>query len=138
MSLLLVLLACADKGHDSGTEEAEAPHLEWLSPADGDTVAAGDVAGSIVVERFTLEDPAKHSEGGAGGYLSIAVDGAEMLQSGSTTFTIPLQAGAVALSATLFYADGDEILATADALCGEDEEDAACQPVTATVNVTVE
>ena len=48
MIALLTLFAC------SGDEEATAsPTVEWLTPADGDTVTAGDVACSLVIGFFS-------------------------------------------------------------------------------------
>jgi len=121
MLIPLLFLACTGHPDDTG-ELAEAPSLSWLTPADGDTVAAGEVACSVVVDDFTLEDPAKHNEGAPIGYISVSVDGAEVLTTGSTNFTLTLTAGAHDLSAALFYADGDEIE----------------PPVAATVAVSVE
>lgn len=137
MIALLLGLACAGGDADSG-HAAEAPSIEWLVPSDGDPVSAGDVACSTVIDGFTLEDHAKHSAGAPTGYLSVSVDGTEVLTSGVTNFTITLAAGAHDLTATLHYADGDEVLATATELCDEDATDAACVPVAASVGVTAE
>jgi hypothetical protein len=99
-------------------------------------VSAGDVSCSTIIENFTLDDPAKHNTGAPIGYVSIGVDGTEAMQSGGTTFTLTLAAGAHELSAQLLYADGDEVLASDSALCDEDSTDSACAPVIATINVT--
>lgn len=131
MLLALMLLACDD-------EVASPATLEWLAPADGDTVPAGDVAGTVVVEGFALEDPAKHNEGTPEGYVAVGVDGDEVLQAGGTQFTLTLTAGAHELSAQLFYADGDEVLSSDTAICEEDSADTACAPVMATIAVTAE
>ena len=57
--MLIYLVACTGK-----EETVEAPTLEWLAPADGDTLAAGDTNASIVVDGMVLTDPAKHAEAG--------------------------------------------------------------------------
>lgn len=123
---------------DTAEEAVASPTLAWLSPSEGDTFAAGDVACSMVIDAFTLQDPAKHGEGEPVGYIAVSVDAAEVLQTGATTFTLPLEAGAHTLAAALFYADGDEVSATADRLCEEDDTDTTCAPVAASIAVTVE
>lgn len=138
MFLTLALLACTDKSDDTGTETVAPPTVTWLAPDDGATVAAGDVACSTVIDAFTLQDPAKHNEGAPIGYVSVSVDGTEVLQAGTTTFTLPLTAGAHDLTAALFYEDGDEVSANADHLCDEEDTDTTCVPVAATISVTAE
>lgn len=135
MVLFLLLFAC-NKGGDTG-EAAPAPTVEWLSPIEGDSLTAGPQAASLLVERFSLVDPAKHSEGeaGAAGYVGVSVDGAEVLLTGSTTFELELVAGAHELTATLYYDDGDEVSAKDGLLC--EEGDAGCAAVEAVVAVTV-
>jgi hypothetical protein len=135
---LLLGFACAGSDEDTAEEAVAAPTVEWLVPGDGDAVTAGEVACSTVINDFTLEDHAKHSEGAPTGYLSVSVDGAEVLTSGVTNFTITLAAGAHDLTATLHYADGDEVLATDAELCDEEAADRACVPVEASVGVTAE
>lgn len=135
MLLLLSLFACSDKSSDSA-ELVEAPTVSWLTPTDNGTVSAGEVACSLVVGEFTLEDPAKHNDGAPIGYVVVAVDGAEGLTTGSTTFNLSLPAGAHSLSATLVYADGDEVTSDGEHLC--DEGAAGCASVSSTITVTAE
>ena len=110
LSLLTALSGCTS-GKDSGHEEEEegaAPAITLLDPLDGDTVPAGDVGLSFIVENFTLIDPAKHNEGTPEGYISVTVDGAEVLQTASTQVTVTLAAGAHTVGGVLRYEDGDE------------------------------
>jgi hypothetical protein len=137
MLLLLPLLACTGTEKDSAADIA-APSIAWLAPAAGGTVTAGEVACSTVVDDFTLHDPAKHNTGAPVGYIGVSVDGTEALTSGTTTFGLTLAAGAHELTAQLYYADGDEVIATDTLLCDEDSTDAACVPVVATIDVTAE
>ena len=118
--LLALLLACTGAPDDSG--EGLGASVSFLSPVDGDTVTAGDVAVSIVVDGFTLHAPAKHNEGEAAGYVAVSVDGAEVLTTGETQFTLPLVAGAHTLTAELHFEDGDALE----------------PPATATIDITVE
>lgn len=107
MLVLSLLLACSGAHDDTGAEEA--PTIEFLSPTDGATVPAGDVAVSVVVDDFTLESPAKHNEGAPEGYLSVTVDGAEVLTTAETQFTVTLAAGAHTIGAELRFVDGDAL-----------------------------
>ena len=107
-------LACAGPPDSAGADaDAATPTVSFVSPADGDTVAAGDLALSIAVGHFVLEDPAKHDDGAAEGYLVVTwTDGSngDSVQTGSTTPTIPIAtAGAWTLTADLRFADGDEL-----------------------------
>ena len=138
MILALALLACTVKSDDTGEETVAPPTISWLSPTDGDTVAAGDVSCSTVIGAFTLQDPAKHNDGAPIGYVSVSVDDVEILTTGDTTFTLTLDAGAHDLMAALFYDDGDEVSANTDRLCDEDDADASCAPVMAMISVTAE
>jgi hypothetical protein len=108
--LLLFFLAC-DSGDDS--VPLETPAVSFLEPADGATVPVGDLQLSIVVEHFALHDPAKHNEGEPEGFVRVGwTDGtaSDELDTGSTTPTIQLpNAGSWTLTASLYYADGDEI-----------------------------
>ena len=133
MLLFLGLLACS--GGDD-TAAAEAPTVSWLEPADAGSVTAGTVACSLVVEHFTLEDPAMHSEGGAEGYVAVSVDGTVVTETSQTTFDVELAAGAHTLDAQLFYVDGDEVRVADGALCEEDGE--GCEPALASITVTAE
>lgn len=111
--LALLALACTgDK--DSAADTGPQPAVTFLDPLDGGTVTAGDVQLSLIVENFTLTDPAKHNEGTPEGYLSITVDGGEVVQTASTQITITLAAGAHTVGAGLFYADGDATGAEAE------------------------
>jgi hypothetical protein len=144
--LVALLLACstasstdsADTG-DSAEALIPPPTIAWLSPSEGDTVAADTALPcSVVVDAFTLVDPAKHNEGAPTGYVQVAVDGQVLFQTGSTTFEVTL-AGSEAphvLDAALFYDDGDAIAANAERLCGEDDPDTTCLPVSASISVT--
>ncbi len=135
MLAVLTLLACTAKPDDSAVP---APSIAWLAPTDGSSVAVGPTSCSVVVEAFTLQDPAKHGEGGAEGYVAVLVDGVATLTTSTTTFDLELSAGPHTLLAQLTYVDGDEVSATATTLCGEDDPDPACGPVTASVTVTAE
>lgn len=128
---LWALLACAP---DPEAVPA-APTVLWLSPADGETLQAGEAAGSVIVEAFTMQPPTKHNVGQPIGYLRITVDGAEALRTGETTFTLSLGPGPHTLGAALAYADDDVVYANADGLC--DTADPACAPVEARIDVTV-
>ena len=138
MLLALTLLACAGKSEDTGGEAVAAPTIAWLSPSDGDTVAAGDVSCSVVVADFTLDDPAKHNGGAPIGYVEVSVDAAVVTQTGGTTFTLTLDGGVHDLTAQLFYADGDEVSATTVRLCDEDDTDTTCEAALTTIRVTAE
>ena len=129
--MLIYLVACTGK-----EETVEAPTLEWLAPADGATLAAGDTNASIVVDGMVLTDPAKHAEAGTPeGYVVVSVDGAEVLTTAEVVFTLTLDAGEHDLNAALFYTDGDAITADTAGLC---EEDAGCAAVESTISVTAE
>lgn len=134
MLLLVSLIACGGDGDD--TAATEAPTVSWLEPAADGTVTAGTVPASLVVEHFTLEDPAMHSEGGAEGYVAVSVDGSVVLETSQTTFDLDLTAGMHTLDAQLFYVDGDEVSVAEGALCEEDQE--GCEPVVAEIMVTAE
>lgn len=136
MLLTLLLLACTTT--DSGEKELAAPTIAWLDPADGASVTAGDVAASLVVENFSLEDPAKHNDGTPIGYISVAVDEVEVLTTGSTTFTLSLTAGMHMLHAQLYFSDGDEVTANAESLCDEDGDQTGCEIVMAMASVTAD
>lgn len=128
--MILFALACTG----ASEEELAAPTVEWIEPADGDTVTAGDVSCSVVVNDFELVDiVATHNEGTPTGYVEVSVDGVVAVDSAETTFTLTLDAGAHALDAQLFYDDGDAVTAS-DRLC--DEEEAGCEPVVASISVT--
>ncbi len=108
MFLLPLLWACSGEAVDDTA--GEAPTIDFLQPTDGATVAAGDVSVSLVVDDFTLQDPAKHNEGAPEGYVAVSVDGAEVLTTGDTQFTLTLdEVGAHTLTAELRYTDGDAL-----------------------------
>lgn len=130
--MLLLLLACAT----ADNEESPGPTLLWLAPSDGETVPAGETACSIILESFSLVDPAKHNEGAPIGYVRVSVDDESRLDVGTTTFRLDLEVGPHQLNATLFYADGDEVRVREGLVCGEEEAD--CLPVTATVDIVAE
>ena len=64
---------------------------------------------SLLVEGFALVDPAKHNEGQPEGFLRLAVNGADTLDTAQTTPTLSLAAGATILDAELLYSDGDSL-----------------------------
>lgn len=106
MLLFSILAACSGTPEDTATEPAT---IDFLSPADGATVAVGDVPVSLVVDGFSLV-AAKHNEGVAEGYIAFSVDGAEVLQSSEAQFTVAIDtAGEHTLRAELFYTDGDAL-----------------------------
>ena len=143
MKLVLVcalpLLAACTGGKDSDSAAALVPAstVQWVTPSDGASVAAGDVACSIAADNFTLSDPAKHNEGTPVGYISVSVDGVEVQKSGTTTPTVTLGAGSHSLMAQLFSADGDEVLTDGTYVCEEGDTSASCGPVSATITVDV-
>lgn len=105
--LTLWLLACT-----SGVgEDPTAPSIEFLTPEDGDTVTAGPVSVTLIVENFVLADIAKHGGEGetATGTIEVTVDGGVVLETGETNFDVELAAGDVLLAAELLYADGDPL-----------------------------
>lgn len=134
--ILALLFACAGSDKDSEAPAA-APTIEWLVPVADSTVPEGDLSCSLIVEYFHLEEPTMHNEGMAMGYLSLSLDGAEVLQTGETTPTVSVTAGEHTLSATLYYTDGDEVLIAGDVLCEEDDSE-GCVTVDASVSFTVE
>ncbi len=133
-TLFLPLLACAGTATDTSIP---ASTLEWLSPSGGETVAAGDVSCSIVIDHFTLWSPAKGNEGEPIGYFAVRVDDAAAIESASTVFSLTIDAGAHDLTAQLYYADGDPVLTADDAVC-DATSDATCDPVVSTIHVTAE
>lgn len=109
MTILLLLLACTG-GTDKDTAVEETSTVTFLDPIDGDTVPAGDIAVSVIVEGFALEAPAKHNEGEPEGYIAVTVDGVEALTTAETQFTVTIaEAGSHTIGAALTYADGDAI-----------------------------
>ena len=111
--LLAAVLACSDP-----TPTAT---VRFLAPLDGETVPAGDVRVSLLVEGFTLVTPV-HNEGAPEGYVQLRIDGVDTLQAGGTQLDLPLAPGEHTLGAELLYEDGDpldppalaEITVTAD------------------------
>jgi hypothetical protein len=130
--MFLLLLACGT----GEKEETVAPSLSWLSPRDGESVAIGNLSCALIIESFSLVDPAKHNEGAPIGYVAVARDGIDILDVGSTTFDLNLDAGDHTLGATLYYADYDKVSVKDGLLCDEDED--GCAPVEASIAVTVE
>jgi hypothetical protein len=132
--LTLLLLACAGSDKHESEEPLVAPTLSWNEPADGGLVGTTGVNCSVVVNDFTLTDPAMHNVGQPEGYLEISVDDAVVEQTSSTVFTLDLAAGPHTLKAALFYVDGDDVSAAAGLLCEEGGE--GCAPVAASIEVT--
>ncbi len=131
MITLLTLLACAEP-----ETPVDAPTVAWLVPSDGDVLTGVDIASALVIEGFSLQDPAKHSEGAPIGHVVVRVDGAEALQVGTTNFTVTVDPGDHTLEAALFYADGDAVEAADGLLCDEGED--GCAAVSAAIDVTVQ
>jgi hypothetical protein len=124
----LTLLACG-----GATDEA-APTLTFLAPADGEVVAAGDVAVSLVVEGVTLTEPTAtarldptawlpvgvawaHGEGAEEGFVRLTLDGVDVGDVGTTQWTLPgVTAGAHTLTGAILFADGHDpgVSATVD------------------------
>jgi hypothetical protein len=123
----VTLAACS-----GGDEDVEtfAPALEFLSPADGGTVPAGDVQVSIVVTDFDLVAPettarlapvlplalleatalAHDEEGKPSGYVELTLDGAVAGTMDATQFTlVGVTAGPHDLVGELLFADGDPL-----------------------------
>jgi len=129
---LSLLVAC------STPEEIEPATLSFLTPADGEAVAAGDVDVSLVVENFALVAPTAkrgirflgfyptawaHNDDLPQGTISLVLDGGAATSLTATTTTLAgLAAGSHTLSAELLYEDGDSLE----------------PPVTATVTFTAE
>lgn len=105
--MLLLLLACTGAS-DSAVPDHDAS-LRFLDPVDGDTLAVGTHAISLLVDGFSLVE-AKHNEGMPTGFLVVRLDGEEVLTTGATVFDVTFpEAGEVTLSAALEYADGDPL-----------------------------
>jgi hypothetical protein len=105
-ALLTLALACSEAADDSGGSAS----VTFVDPLDGDSVPVGTLQASVIVEGFLLQDPSKHNEGAPEGYLSISVDGTEVLQTSSTVFEVQLDAvGSATLGAELRYTDGDAL-----------------------------
>lgn len=111
MYFLMSLLAC-------GSPEPEPPTVAILAPAEGATVASGDVAVSIVVEHMTLTTEelarapalwspipaawAHEGEGEHAGTAAIRLDGAEVAAITDTVTTLTgVTAGAHTLEVEL-------------------------------------
>lgn len=128
--LALTLLACAG----DTDEPALIPHLEFVAPQDGETVAAGDVQVSLSVEHFAFTEPTfstrfdptlllpvasawAHGEGEHGepaGFVQLRLDGVVVADLTSTQHTLTdVAAGPHTLDAALYYADGDDLGVTA-------------------------
>ncbi|MDP2313441.1 MAG: hypothetical protein Q8P41_11085 [Pseudomonadota bacterium] len=108
MIALSLLLACSgDKSDDTG---AAAPSIEILHPTADDSLAIGPFSVTVLVEDFALEAPAKHNEGEPEGYISVSLDGVEVLTTAETTFSVSTDAaGTYTLAVELRYADGDAL-----------------------------
>ncbi len=110
MFLFVALSACAGST-DAESAEAETPTVAFVSPHDGDTVPAGEIAVSIAIGHFLLADPSKHTEGEAEGYLQVDWTdgtGSDSVQTGETTPTLSIATpGSWTLTADLIFADGD-------------------------------
>lgn len=105
--LLISLFACTSEE----PEEAAAPSIEFQAPANGAELALGENDASVIVENFTLVDPAKHGDEEVQlGWIVITVDGTEQGVSGDTNFTFTLDtAGEHTLEASLLHEDGEAL-----------------------------
>lgn len=143
MLWLMVLLAGCSGGKE---EPAETPELSILEPAEGATVAAGEVAVSLVVEHFSLVEPgvaslsrpagfdwswlslipaahAHEDEQTPEGWVALTLDGADAGSVGATVYTLTdVAAGSHTLTAQLVHEDGEPLE----------------PPITATVTFTAE
>ncbi len=115
----LTLLAC-------GSAEEAAPTLTFLAPTDGEVVAAGEVAVSLVVEGVTLTEPTAtarldptewlpvgvawaHGEGAEAGFVRLTLDGVDVGDVGTTQWTLTgVTAGDHTLSGAILFADGHD------------------------------
>ncbi len=120
---LLVLAACQTS--DGG----EAPTLTILSPAEGDTVAVGEVQVSVIVENFELFVPgtarlvpfdpttwlspaawAHGDEASTRGWISMTLDDDDASVLGATQGSLSnVMAGSHALTLQLIHEDGDPV-----------------------------
>ncbi len=138
ISLLAACTTVVDTADTSEIEEAlAAPTIAWVSPLPEAQVTS-TVNASVAVENFLLVDPAKHTDGDAAGFIRVTVNDAAFGDFGATTFTLSgLPVGLDELVAQLFYDDGDEITVSEGVVCEEDDATGTCEPVMATVTVTV-
>ncbi len=129
MLLSSLLSGCTEEEHTSTSQ------VEFLSPEEGTTVAAGPLSVSVVIEHFTLAEamasrsshrdtrtwsrwldallpgtPAlAHNEGEAEGYCILRLNGEEVAQMSTTQQEIDVAAGSHTLEAELVYTDGDPL-----------------------------
>jgi hypothetical protein len=110
---MIFAVACTSKSDD--TALAAAPTISFLAPEDGAVLSPGPIDVTLVVDGFTLTDPAKHSGEGEGlsGYIALTYDdqGTNLTENtGSTQASIDLNGtGPHTLTAELLYADGDAL-----------------------------
>lgn len=121
------LLALLAFGCPQPEQEPPIPTVSFLSPADGATLAAGEVDVSLLVEDFTLvahtaavtprpppfplslvaQARAHEGEETYEGYAVLRLDDADVATLSETVATVTVEAGAHALEVELFHADGD-------------------------------
>lgn len=108
-TFIVWLFACTATGDSAADSAAPVPPtITFLSPADGESVSAGAVTFSVIVDDFTLVDLAKDAGGVPEGYIGVRVDGEEVLQTGETNFSLQLDTGGqTVVEAELFFSDGD-------------------------------
>ena len=105
--------ACTSKADD--TALAATPTIAFLTPEDGAVLSPGAIDITLVVDGFTLADPAKHGgeDEGLSGYVALTYDdnGTNLTENtGSTQASINLNGtGMHTLTAELMYADGDAL-----------------------------
>lgn len=105
--------ACTSKADDTATEAT--PTIAFLAPEDGAVLSPGPVDITLVVDGFTLIDPAKHSGEGEGlsGYVALTYDdqGTTLTENtGSTQASITFNGtGPHTITAELLYEDGDAL-----------------------------
>lgn len=102
---LALLLACSgDEPDDTG---AAGPSIEIVHPKLDDSLAIGPFSVTVLVENFDLRAPAKHEEGEPEGYVSVSLDGVEVLTTAETTFAVSTEAAdTYTLAVELRHADG--------------------------------
>lgn len=110
---IILAVACTSKADDTASEAA--PTIAFLAPEDGAVLSPGAIDITLVIDGFTLADPAKHGgeDEGLSGYVALTYDdnGTNLTENtGSTQASINLNGtGMHTLTAELMYADGDAL-----------------------------
>jgi hypothetical protein len=104
--LLLLIVACSDGGSDS----QDAPTLELLSPADGETVCGTPLVVETRVTNFTLTNEDIEDPPPGVGHLHVYLNGQEAAQAGQETVEInDIADGDYQLKADLAQANHDAL-----------------------------